>query len=741
VKVLDFGLAKPNAGATIADETAGSVMTAPELTVRGVILGTPAYMSPEQAKGAVVDQRTDIWAFGCVLFEMLTGRRAFPQHDAAEILAAVLTQDPSFTLLPRDTPAAVVRLLRRCLTKDRQRRLRDLGDALLDLDEAVEDSAAEKSREPSRFRRIAMPLLFLAIGGVVSAVAAWQLARSSQPQPQAGLAGQFSVSLPADIALASLDWPAVAVSPDGKRLAFTAGAPVPRLFVRELDDPAPRAVPGTDGASSPFFSPDSQLIAFFAQGRIKKVSVHGGDVVMVCGNAGNPRGGAWNVDGTIAFTPAPGSALFRVSADGGTPKPFTKLDVSHGEGAHHWPEFMPDGKAILYTVGTGAAASWDEREIVAESLATGERHIVTQGSAARYVEPGLLVVARGGALSVVPFDPATLRTSGAPRRLADGVMQSSFGATQFSVSRNGTFAYVAGGIDTRELVWYSRQGTATALTAPGQTYLSVRLSPDEQRLALGVEAANYGVWLYDLVRGTMTRQTFEGTNAYPIWTPDGSRLTYNSTKSGGVLNLFWRRADGSGEDERLTQSNSIQIANSWSPDGKVLAYQEGGQNTGRDIWLLTPGGGTPRPFLQRPFDEGGAQFSPDGRWIAYVSNEASRTNVYVRPYPGPGEKLQISSDGGGGPVWSRNGHELFYRVENRVMVVDVQSGSRLQAGTPRLLFETPASVPLYQADYDVSADGQRFIMIRRRGEQPAAVKFEIAINGVDTTRESSAAAR
>jgi Tol biopolymer transport system component len=726
--MLDFGIARASALAPVSDGLAGSATTAADLTMRGVILGTAAYMSPEQAKGAVVDQRTDVWAFGCVLFEMLTGRRAFPQHDPAEILAAVLTEEPSFTLLPPDTPAAVTRLLRRCLAKDRQRRLRHLGDALLDLEDTDPPPTATVHRTEAVLRRFAVPLIFLAVGGILGALAMQRPGPSLRSQPPPAFAGRFSLSLPSDVPLANLEWPAVAISPDGRRFAFTAGTPVSHLFVRERDEPAPRQVPGTDGALSPFFSPDSQLVAFFAEGRLKKVAVQGGDVVTVCGGAANPRGGAWNIDGTIAFTPAPGSALFRVSANGGTPEPLTKLDVSHGEGAHHWPEFMPDGKGILYTAGTGAAASWDDREIIAQSLTTGERHPVAQGSAARYVEPGMLIVARGGGLSAVPFDASTLRATGAPRRITESVLQSIFGATQFSVSREGTITFVPGGTETRELVWYSRDGAVTPVPAPPRTYLSVRLAPDEQRLALGVEAANYGVWIYDFARGTMTRQTFEGTSAYPIWTPDGSRITYNSTKAGGVLNLFWRRADGSGDDERLAQSDGIQIANSWSPDGTVLAFQDTSALTGRDVWLLTPGSDAPRPFLRTPFQEGGAQFSPDGRWIAYVSNEAGNPNVYVRPFPGPGEKMQISSEGGGGPVWSRNSRELFYRAANRIMAVDLQPGAQLQAGTPHVLFTVPVATPIYQADYDVSADGKRFIMIRHRGEQPAITKFEVAIN-------------
>ena len=742
VKVLDFGLAKLADRPVPADVDVAQSPTRPlHATLGGVILGTPAYMSPEQARGKPVDKRADIWAFGCVVFEMLTGRTAFGRTGAADTLAAVLEHQPEWGMLPLRTPPRVERLLRRCLQKDRTRRLRDIGDALLDLDDAPEDDFAAAGPRISAGSRAAAAALFLVIGMIVGAALVWRVASAPARDPQQGVSGRFSIALGVSDALANLENPAVAISADGKRLAFVAGS-TPRLFLRELDESQARPVPGSEGASAPFFSPDGRSVAFFADSRIKKVSVTGGDPVTVAGSAaaGNPRGGAWNVDGTIAFTPAPGTAIFGVNADGGTPQPLTKLDVARGEGAHHWPEFMPDGKAILYTVGTGTATSWDDREIVVESLSTGERHVVAHGTAARYVASGHLVVARGGALTTIPFDPTRLQTTGAPIRIAEGVMQSAFGAAQFSASRNGTFVYVAGGTSTRELVWFSRAGVAKTLPAPAQTYWSVRISPDGQRLALGVEAASYGVWLHDLARGTPTRLTFDGTSAFPIWTPDGARLTFNSTKSGGVLNLFWRPADGSGEDERLATSDAIQIANSWSPNGRVLAYQNNSPQTGRDIWLLSlDQRDTPWPFLQTKYEEGGAAFSPDGRWMAYVSTEAGPPNIYVvamewgrHPFPGPGEKVRVSSDGGGGPVWSRNGHELFYRNGNSMMVTDVESGSRLRVGNPRVLFEGRFGRTPFQADYDLSPDGQQFIMIQARGEQGPVTQLEIAINAVGT---------
>jgi serine/threonine-protein kinase len=736
VKLLDFGIAKlqrPESGH-------GDVTNAPTLmtgnTESGMMLGTAAYMSPEQATGRRVDKRTDIWAFGAVLYEMLAGRRLFEGENVTELIASVLHGEPDWSRLPRATPPHVRHLLARCLTRDIKRRLRDIADLRHELDDGGGRTFAVPPSGRGTSRTILAAGLLFMLGASLGVFATWRFAGRPTRIADDQMSGQFSITLASDQPLASLDQPAFVLSPDGKRLALIAGTGTPQLYPRDLADTHAHVVPGTEGAFAPFFSPDGRSVAFFANGQLKRVAVDGGDPVTICGDVRNPRGGAWNADGTIAVTPAPGSALFRVSADGGTLRPFTKLDVARGEGAHHWPEFMPDGKAVLYVAATGKATAWDERDIVVESLVSGERHVVGHGSSVRYVTSGHLVIARGGALTAVPFDANRLQTTGAPIRLTDGVMLSPYGAPQFSVSRGGTFVYIAGGLVARELVWISRTGETTAVSAPAQTYWSARVSPEGRRLALGVEAASYGVWMYDLARGTMERQSFEGTSAYPIWTPDGSRLTFNSTKSGGVLNLFWRPADSSGEDERLATSDNIQIANSWSPDGRVLAYQEANPQTAGDIWLFHLERRTTAPFLRSPFSEGGAAFSPNGRWIAYVSNEAGQPNVYVRPFPGPGEKVQVSDNGGGGAVWSRSGRELFYRVGDRFMAVAVTEGPRFQASGPRLLFETRLGLTRFpfQADYDVDVADQRFIIIRTRGAPAAVTRLEIVINGVASPR-------
>jgi eukaryotic-like serine/threonine-protein kinase len=724
VKVLDFGLGKLTSAPGEHALTMG--------TVDGAVLGTVGYMSPEQARGLPVDKRTDVWAFGCVLFDMLTGRQAFGGKTASDVIASVLSGEPDWTVLPVTTPNGLRRLLRRCLEKDRERRLRDIADARCDLedDAPVVDTRALPPSPGWRREIVAVAIGLAALVGIWFASG-----RLRSPAPESrgpALVGQFTVSLRPDEALVNLDMPAVAMSADGRLIAFVGGDAVRRLYVRAIDELTARAVPGTEGASSPFFSPDGRTVAFFSAGAIKTVSVDGGDPVVVCAcGASNPRGGAWSADGTIAFAPAPGTPLFRVPAIGGTRQPLTTLAGTRGEGAHHWPAFMPDGKAVLYSVGTGAMSSWDEREIVVQSLATGARRTVAHGTAARYVDSGHLVVARGGALLAIPFDAARLEPSGPPVRIAEGVVQSAFGAAQFDVSRTGTIVSVPGDVIEREIISVTRDGAIEPLPLPRRTYWSVRRSPDDRRLALGVEAANYGVWIYDLPRATMTRLTFDGTNAWPIWTPDGRRVTYNSTRSSGVLNLFWRAADGSGDDERLATSDVIQIPDSWSPDGRYLAYQNNGAGTGRDIWILDrTGAQKPWPFVRTQFDEGGAAFSPDGRWIAYVSTESGTRNVFVRSFDGTGEKWQISTEGGAGPVWATDHRQLFYMAGRRMMVVDIDQTPMFHAGLARVLFEAAVEPAGFQQNYDVSADGQRFYMIRSRGPAAPVSQLQLAMNWV-----------
>jgi len=432
------------------------------------------------------------------------------------------------------------------------------------------------------------------------------------------------------------------------------------------------------------------------------------------------------------------SGLFRVSAAGGMPKPLTVPDRKKGELSHRWPEILPGSKAVLFTIWTGTT-NFDKQRIGVLSLETGERRVLVEGGTyARYVPSGHLVYARAGELLAVPFDLKRLEVTGPPVSILEGVSTSpTLGVAQSSFSGGGSFAYVPGGPNDgeRTLLWVDRNGAARPLPAPPRPYLSPRLSPDGQRLAVGIQGTP-GLWLYDLARGTLTRLTEFPFSPHPIWTPDGKYLTFASVVS-GAINLYWTLADGSGTAERLTTSEDGQWPGSWSPDGQVLAFSEADPTTGYDIWVLgLQGDRKPRPFLQTPSNEYGPIFSPDGRWVAYVSDESGRQEIYVRPFPGPGGKMQISTDGGLEPVWARDGRELFYRNGDKVMVTAVETQPVFAASKPKLLFEGhyDPGILAFERDYDVSPDGQRFLMVKASDQESVATQLNVVLNWSDELR-------
>jgi Tol biopolymer transport system component len=737
VKVLDFGLAKVFAGDGELDLSNAPTLTATG-TEEGRIQGTPAYMSPEQARGKAVDKRTDIWAFGCVLYEMLTGKEAFRGETVSDTIAAVLEREPEWKGLPSATPARIRELLRRCMQKDSQHRLRDIGDARIEIEEALaapataEPPAAEKGIRTLGRRALISSLGILLLGAAIAGLAIWNL-KPSPSQP----VSRTVITLPSGQQLAGLDsGSAVAVSPDGSHLAYVAiQGGTQQLYLRVMDSLEAKPIPGTDGGVNPFFSPDGQWLGFFAGGKLKKVSVSGGAPVTV-GDASLPRGASWSSQGVIAFVPSNnGSGLQQVSDGGGTPQPLTRLEK--GDVSQRWPEFLPGGKAVLFATATGVTR-WTDAQVVVQSIGTGERRNLIGGTYPRYVPSRHLVYAQGGNLMAVPFDPQRLAVTGAAVPVVEGVLQSpSTGAAQFSISTAGSLVYIPGTVQSyqSELVWVSRSGAEQPLAAPARAYRGPRLSPDGRRVAVTIQEQESQVWLYDLSRETLTRLTFGGnTNNNPSWTPDGKRIAFESNKE-GPLNVFWQLADGSGGLERLTTSEYVQVPYSWTPDGQLLAFVEGNPTTGYDIWMLrmsdpSAGSGQVRkaqPFLRTRFDEAVPRFSPDGRWLAYVSNESGRNEIYVQPYPGPGGKWQISTEGGSEPVWNPNGRELFYRTGEKMMAVDIATQPGFAAGTPRMLFEgryRPTRVT--SPNYDVSRDGQRFLMLKP-SEQAASAPTQIDV--------------
>ena len=733
VKVLDFGLAKAFVGKSGLDLS--HVPSLPAMgTEEGRILGTPAYMSPEQARGKTVDKRTDIWAFGCVLYELLTARQAFPGETASDTIASVLEREPDWRALPAATPAKIRDLLRRCLQKDSQHRLRDIGDARIEIEEALAAPAAKERSAPgngigARWKGALLwgaPLLLLT---AVVSVAIWNW---KSPSPKvSGPAPHIAIALPPGQPLAGLEMGiAVALSPDGSHLVYAARqGSIQQLYLRPLESLEAKPIPGTEGATGPFFSPDGKWVGFFAGGKMKKVAVSGGEALSLC-DAPDPRGASWGSQGTIIFAPTRASALQKVSDAGGAPQPLT--EIAKGEESHRWPEFLPGREAVLFAALYGGA-NWNNAEIAVQSLGPGERrNLIRGGTHPHYAASGHLVYAQGGNLMAEPFDPQRLEVTGGAVPVVEGVLQSTFsGAAQFSFSATGSLVYVPGGdqANQRRLVWVSRSGVEQPLAAPARSYRGPRLSPDGREVAVAIEGQDTEIWLYNLSRETLTRLTFQrGTSYNPVWTRDGKRITFNIA-SGSEGGIYWLLADGSGGLQRLSEFGGGPY--SWSPDGKLLAFPKGTPTTGIGIWMLRMDDRKAAPFLRTSFNEGALQFSPDGRWVAYISDESGRREIYVQPYPGPGGKWQISTEGGTEPLWNPNGRELFYRSGDKMMSAEITTHPRFSAGKPKVLFVGQYQLSSNQgatANYDVSSDGQRFLVLKPGGKDQAATQINVVLN-------------
>jgi eukaryotic-like serine/threonine-protein kinase len=734
-KLLDFGLAKlrQDGAPTAALSQLPTAQNA--ITAEGTILGTLQYMAPEQLEGKEADARTDIFAFGVVVYEMATGKKAFEGKSSASVIGAILKDNPPpISSLQPMTPPALDRVVKVCLAKEPDERWQTTSDLCRELkwiaegsSEAAKSAAAETKPAARGWRKAAvLSLAGLVLLGVGS-IATWNL-KPTPPRP----VSRSVIALPPGQQLAGLDsGPAVALSPDGTHLAYVATqGGTQQLYLRAMDSLESKAIPGTEGAVSPFFSPDGQWLGFFAGAKLKKVSLNGG-AALTLANAPYVGGASWGSQGAIAFAPTNASVLQEVSDAGGALQPLTRSEK--GEGSHRWPELLPGGKAVLFAAATGGAIFTNTR-IAVQSLGTGERRTLVQGGTnPHYAPSGHLVYAQGGNLMAVPFDPQRLTATGTAVPLVEGVLQSpTNGHAQYGFSARGSLVYVPGGVQSAQLrlVWVNRNGAEQPFAAPARAYLNPRLSPDGRRVAVGIAEQESQVWLYDLMRDTLTRFTFEGNvNGYPAWTLDGKRIAFISNKE-GPLNIFWQLADGSGGLERLTTSDDTQTPNSWSADGQLLAFNEINPTTGIDVWVLRMSDRKAQPFLRTPFNESAPRFSPDGRWLAYVSDESGRYEVYVQPYPGPGGKWQISTEGGTEPAWNPNGRELFYRSGDKMMAVDIATQPGFAAGKPRLLFErhyqpTPVTFP----DYDVSPDGQRFLMLKPSESTVAApTQINVVLN-------------
>jgi serine/threonine-protein kinase len=706
VKVLDFGLAKAITGEVAQGDPASS----PTLTMRagasvaGMILGTAAYMSPEQARGQNVDKRADIWAFGVVLFEMLTGHTLFAGATISDTLAAVLRADVDLSLIAEPVQSVV----EKCLRKDARRRWRDIGDVRLALEEGV---PVATSPQP---QRSVLPWA-VTVGGLAVIAAAgwlvvWRGARPIEHPPT-----RLSVDL-GPTAVAGFNLTA-AISPDGRRLVFGARGPDGRqqLATRLLDQAQPTLLPGTEGGSDPFFSPDAQWIGFFAGGELKKISVQGGAPVTLCG-AVNPKGASWGEDGNIIAAMGSQAPLYRISAAGGIRRSFTKLGT--GELTHRWPQVLPGARAAIFTASPSIAVMHNST-IEAVSLKTGQIKILQRGGYyGRYLPSGHLVYVHQGVLFGIKFDPEKLEVKGTPVPLLDDVAANPLlGGGQFDFSATGTFVYEAGKsfAQTWHVNWLDGSSKMQPLVAAPDAYTYPRLSPDGRKLALIV---NGDIYVHDLERGTASRLTFSGDTISPVWAPDGKHLVFQSVSQG--RRISWIRSDGAGDPQLLLEQANNSTPWSFSHLGQ-LAYHERNPESGLDLWTLPldltdpdhPKPSKPEPFLRTLNDETVPQFSPDGRWIAYRSNESGSSEIYVRPYPATTVgKWPISTGGGTFALWSKNGRELFYETPDyRIMVVDYRvEGVSFVPAKPRpwsdkQLFYTGVF------NLDLAPDGKRFAVL------------------------------
>jgi serine/threonine-protein kinase len=737
-KLLDFGLAKLQQDAA-PGVSLSKMSTANSLTAEGTILGTLQYMAPEQLESKKVDARTDIFAFGAMVYEMATGKKAFEGKSQASVVSAIMSSEPpAMSSLQPMTPPALDRVVKRCLAKEPEKRWQAASDVCDELkwiaeggSQAGVPSTAAKSIHALGLWGLIISIGVLLLVAAIASLATWNL-KPSLPR----LVSRLTITLPPGQQLASLEnGNAVALSPDGTLLAYVARqSGTQQLYLRAMDSLEARPIPGTEGAVEPFFSPDGQWLGFFAGEKLKKVSVSGGAAVTLS-NSTFPGGASWSSQGTIVFAPAVG-ILQQVSDAGGTVKPVTHLQPT--EIAHGWPEFLPGGKAVLFAA-TLTPTNWTNAQLAVQSAGSGERRNLVQGGTnPRYALSGQLIYAQGGSLMAVPFDPQRLTATGAAIPVVEGVLQSTTtGAAQYSFSATGSLVYVPGeiGLAQSRLVWVNRSGAEQPLAAPAHAYIDPGLSPDGRQIAVSIMEQGSQVWLYDLSRETLTRLTFEGNyNLDSAWTPDGKRIAFSSNKE-GPRNLFWQLADGSGGLERLTTSEYVHLPMSWSPDGQSLVFTEINSATGYDIWVWRLGDRKAQPFLRTPYNEAAPRFSPDGHWLAYVSDESGRREIYVQPYPGPGGKWQISTEGGTEPVWNRNGRELFYRSGDKMMASDIATRPSFTNGKPHMLFEgpyvpTPASVPFY----DVSPDGQRFLMLKP-SEQGAPTQINVVLNWFEELKQ------
>ena len=737
VKVLDFGLAKalsddPDSSISSLDISKSPTLTAAMGTQAGMILGTAGYMAPEQARGKKVDRRADVWAFGVILYEMLTGERLYPGETATDVIAAVITRDPDWAKLPADTPRQMRRVLKRCLQKDPRKRLRDIGDVALDLreqpDEETDATLATVDAPAASPKRA---WLLGAAGLLLGAILTYAILSGGNLGRGSGDPLWVNLEAPPGAQLERF----LEISPDGRKVVFVAPSGPdgdPLLWVRELGDERARVLAGTEGADQPFWSPDSRSIGFFARRKVRRIPVTGG-VSQTLAPAGNaPRGASWGDDGTILYVPDWSEPVYRVSETGGASEVVTTMNAERLELSHRWPHFLPDGKHFLYfavstypEVNPENPAETDQSGLYVGSFEGAEPWLLqTARSRAVYTDDTLLYV-DDRILTARPFDLASLSFTGDPVTLASDVTQSAgslWGGALLSVSDTGTLLFVRGAREERkasQLTWVDRKGQSVGILGRPQSFNNLHLSADGKRLA--AELGDPGdVWIYDLERGNSTRFTFDiGADASPLWSPDDSTILFASTRvipgeKFMPIRLFRKASSGLEEEESIAAVDFFgptMYTTDWSPDGRFIAATVSRPGTGSDLVVFSFETNEFETFLQTEDTEQSGKFSPSGRWLAYESDVSGENEVYVRAFPGPGGEWQVSTSGGMRPLWRADGSELYYvATDGQMMSVAVESDEVFRHDTPVALFEFEGWItPEGTTTYQVTPDGSKFL--------------------------------
>ncbi len=734
VKVLDFGLAKifDNSAAPVEASNSPTLMTG---TAGGVILGTAAYMSPEQARGKTVDKRTDVWALGCVMYEMLTASQAFSGDSISDTIAGVIRGEPDWSALPSGTSRSVRKLLQRCLQKDPRRRLHDAADVRIEIDDvnaAADPEIAVAAPASSAVGKL-LPVGIALLAGLAIASAFWWIRARSLSESKTPM--HLSVPLAPDaVSVVVCCNIGFAISPDGQWMTYTVNrAGKKQLIVRSIRESEGKLIDGTDDAASPFFSPDGRWIAFASGKELKKVPVSGGSPVTICNLSSiGFIGGAWGEDDKIVFIPYFNAGIWTVPSNGGTPQLVLNTDESKDRIAYVWPQLLPQSKGILFGIAANQTIKGDDVKIaVLESGAKEPRVLIQGGQAARYTPTGQLIYSRGGELLSVPFDLSRLAVTGTPTPLIQGVEKDEIGWSIFDVSNNGTLLYEPHGDfkPGRRLAMFDRKGSARPIGENPANFNEFSLSPKGDRVAARVFAVNDDIWVYDTAHGTPLRLTFEPRDEiYPQWTSDGNRIAFG-TRTGKI---FWKSADGTGQREEISSGEYTRYPSSFSPDGKTLAFVEVHPTKRGDIWLMSlDGSRKAQPFLNTDANEWWPKFSPDGHWIAYVSDETGRDEIYLRPIGAPGGRKQVSTEGGMWPAWNRNGRELFFLKGNNLVSVALDAqGNAL--GKDRVILDSPKFEgvqfdTINNPSYDVMPDGEHFVLALSP-RYPSPTHYNVILN-------------